>query len=355
MFERLGAPVELRHPLDDAAHPTLAAVNTVEIPARDNHVHGYLFEGNFSSPRFTAFSPPPAGDQRASEPRPLRPDRSSRRSLVVAVSRRPCPGECRHRRTRDIVVEHEWCPLEKTDLISEWGRLAVTRSARRGRPDQAGRRPARGMVGRLGWKKGYEFALMVFATLRERILGLRVDIIGDGNLRGELECASPIFGSGTRCGCRASRATSPLLLERFDCVSCSPPSSKGCRMLSPEAMAMRFSLPTTSAGQRRGRRGDGVSGLLVLPARRGGARDRYPTEHSRSASARCRRAPRPRLRWPGAMPLSARSFAAISPPGAGVRESRLPRPIRHLTTTAPRLRNLAGRQRTLSRGPLVPG
>jgi len=265
VFERLGAPVRSFGIRSTMLHTrTLAAVNTVarEFRRRDIHVvHGYLFEGNFLAALV---------GRRARRPVTLVSKRSldrygrlDHRAAAWLSNRLADRVLVNATAVRDIVVEHEWCPLEKIDLIPN-GVDLPTRSGKARPPDPRGDGPLVGMVGRLGWKKGYEFALDAFAALRERIPGLRVDIIGDGNLRGELERRIAELRLGNTVRLLGQQSDVATFLERFDCFVLSS-VIEGMPNALLEAMAMRLPAVTTSAGGSAEVVEDGVSGLLVPP------------------------------------------------------------------------------------------
>ena len=120
------------------------------------------------------------------------------------------------------------------------------------------------MVGRLGWKKGYEFALRAFARLRERIPGLRVDIVGDGDLREGLEAQSRELGLEETVRFLGQRNDVHARMRGFDCYVLSS-VVEGMPNALLEAMALGRPVVTTSAGGSAEVVVDGESGMVVPP------------------------------------------------------------------------------------------
>jgi glycosyltransferase involved in cell wall biosynthesis len=265
VFERLGAPVRSFGIRSTMLHSrTLAAVSTVarELRRRDVHVvHGYLFEGNFLAALVgrRARRPVTLVSKRSLD-RYGRPDRRAAAWLSNRLADRVLVNAAA---VRDIVIHHEWCAPEKIDLIPN-GVDLPTRTGTARPPDPRGDGPLVGMVGRLGWKKGYEFALQAFAVLRERIPSLRVDIVGDGDLRGELERRIDELGLRGTVQLLGQRSDVPACLERFDCFVLSS-VIEGMPNALLEAMSMRLPVVTTSAGGSAEVVEDGISGLVVPP------------------------------------------------------------------------------------------
>jgi L-malate glycosyltransferase len=265
LFERLGAPVRSFGIRSTMLHTrTLGAVNAVarEFRRRDVHVvHGYLFEGNFLAALV---------GRRARRPVTLVSKRSldrygriDRRAAAWLSNRLADRVLVNADAVRDIVVDHEWCDPAKIDVIPNGVDLPTRVGAPRS-PDPRGDGPLVGMVGRLGWKKGYEFALEAFAALRGRIPNLRVDIVGDGDLRGEIEQRIERLGLGDTVRLLGQRSDVPACLERFDCFVLSS-VIEGMPNALLEAMSMRLPVVTTSAGGSAEVVEDGVSGLVVPP------------------------------------------------------------------------------------------
>jgi glycosyltransferase involved in cell wall biosynthesis len=266
VFERLGVPVRSFGIRTTMLHRrTLTAVNEAarELRRRDVHVvHGYLFEGNFLAALVgrRAHRPVTLVSKRSLD----RYGRLDRRAAAWLSNRLADRVLVNATAVRDVVVEHEWCAPEKIDVIPNGVDLPTRTGAAPAR-DPRGDGPLVGMVGRLGWKKGYEFALDAFATLRERVPGLRVDIVGDGVLRPELERRIEELRLGDTVRLLGQRSDVPACLERFDCFVLSS-VIEGMPNALLEAMAMRLPVVTTSAGGSAEVVEDGVSGLVVPPA-----------------------------------------------------------------------------------------
>jgi glycosyltransferase involved in cell wall biosynthesis len=268
VFERLGAPVRSFGIRSTMLHTrTLGAVSRValELRRRDVQVvHGYLFEGNFLAALVGRRGRRPVTlVSKRSLDRYGRPDRRAAAWLSNRLADRVLVNATA---VREIVVDHEWCRSDKIDLIPNGVDLPVrARGASRSSPDARGDGPLVGMVGRLGWKKGYEHALEAFALLRDRVPGLRVDIVGDGSLRAEIESRIETLGLGDTVQLLGQRSDVPACLERFDCFVLSS-IIEGMPNALLEAMAMSLPVVTTSAGGSAEVVEDGVSGLVVPPA-----------------------------------------------------------------------------------------
>ncbi len=269
-FERLGAPVRsfgIRRTMLRPA--TLSAVGRVARELRRRHVpivHGYLFEGNFLAAaigRWGRF--PVVLVSKRSLDRYARPDR---RLAAWATNRAADRVLANATAVRDIVIAHEGCRPEKIDLIPNGVALPERPPAptpARPEADERGDGPLVGMVGRLGWKKGYEHALAAFALLRSRLPTLRVDIIGDGPLRADIEARIERLGLSTCVRLLGQRNDVPRHLLRFECFVLSS-VIEGMPNALLEAMALGRPVVTTAAGGSAEVVEDGRSGLVVPPA-----------------------------------------------------------------------------------------
>src|SRR6185436_15422370 len=79
--------------------------------------------------------------------------------------------------------------------------------------DPRGNGPLVGMVGRLGWKKGYEFAIDAFARIHAALPEARFDIVGDGSLRSQLEAEAERAGLSSRLRFLGQRRDVPELMR----------------------------------------------------------------------------------------------------------------------------------------------
>ena len=266
-FEKLGVPVRsfgIRSTM-----MSLATASAVRRVARDLQtrnvpiVQGYLFEGNFLAAMVGRLSRRPVTlVSKRSLDRYTRLDhriaawlsnRFADRVTVNAIA------------VRNIVLEHERCSPSKIELIPNGVPLPsayAPRPAPEAEPDPRGDGPLVGMVGRLGWKKGYEFALEAFALVRERIPNLRVDIDGDGTLRSELESLSKKLGLESTVRFLGQRDDVATRMRTFDCYVLSS-VIEGMPNALLEAMAASCPVVTTSAGGSAEIVEHGESGLVV--------------------------------------------------------------------------------------------
>ncbi|MFP6664231.1 MAG: glycosyltransferase [Deltaproteobacteria bacterium] len=231
-----------------------------EFRARDIQiVHGYLFEGNFLAALTGLLARTPV---RFVAKRSL--DRYTRRDrrLAAALSNRLADRVLVNAESvLELVAEHEWCPRERLLCIPNGVELPASTM----RPPFDPEHPRIGMVGRLGWKKGYGYALEAFALLRQRIPGLRVEIVGDGNLRDELAERRDALGLKDCVSFLGRRDDVPRLLPEWDIYLLSS-IIEGMPNALLEAMAAGMPVVTTDAGGCAEIVEDGVSGLLVAKA-----------------------------------------------------------------------------------------
>jgi len=267
VFEQEGVPVRSFGIEKTLVSPrTFAAAARVarDFRARDVAVvHGYLFEGNLLAALAGRLGRRPVTlvSKRSLD----RYDRADRRLAAALSNRLADRVTVNATAVGDLVAEHEWCPASKIVRIPNGvalpSRPATTASgvaARRDRP------PVVGMVGRLGWKKGYEHALRAAAIVRDAIPGVRFDIVGEGAQRSELEQLCGSLGLGETVRFLGQRRDVPELVAGFDCYMLSS-VIEGMPNALLEAMALRRPVVTTSAGGSAEVVEDGVSGLIVAP------------------------------------------------------------------------------------------
>lgn len=233
--------------------------------ARDVHiVHAYLFEGNLLGTIAGRMAKRPVilVSKRSLD----RYDRWDRRAAAWWCNRKATRVLVNALAVRNVVLEHEGCPPAKIEHIPNGVRLPdpLTIAESTDPPDPRGDGPLVGMVGRLGWKKGYEFALRAFARLRERIPGLRVDIVGDGDLREGLEAQSRELGLEETVRFLGQRNDVHARMRGFDCYVLSS-VVEGMPNALLEAMALGRPVVTTSAGGSAEVVVDGESGMVVPP------------------------------------------------------------------------------------------
>ena len=270
VFEREGVPVRSFGIRGTMMSPrTLSAVRRVaaDFRARGVHVvHGYLFEGNFLAALVgrLAGTPVTLVSKRSLD----RYDRFDRRAAAWLSNRLASRVTVNAEAVRTITIEHERCAPERIVLIPNGVALpssvaGSTAPAQAG-ADPRGDGPLVGMVGRLSWKKGYEFALAAVVKLKDRIPGLRFDVVGDGEQRAELEASARRLGLDGTVRFLGQRRDVPELMRTFDCYVLSS-VIEGMPNALLEAMALGRPVVTTSAGGSAEVVIDGESGLVVPP------------------------------------------------------------------------------------------
>lgn len=270
VFEREGVPVRSFGISGTMMSPrTLSAVRRVAADFRARGVqvvHGYLFEGNFLAALVgkLAGTPVTLVSKRSLD----RYKRFDHRAAAWLSNRLASRVTVNAAAVRDITIDHERCAPERIVLIPNG--VALPASSATSAPlapsadDPRGNGPLVGMVGRLSWKKGYEFALSAAALLRDRIPGLRFDIVGDGELRRELEDEAQRLGLAGTVRFLGQRRDVPELMRTFDCFMLSS-VIEGMPNALLEAMALGRPAVTTSAGGSAEVVIDGESGLVVPP------------------------------------------------------------------------------------------
>jgi glycosyltransferase involved in cell wall biosynthesis len=119
-------------------------------------------------------------------------------------------------------------------------------------------------VGRLAAQKGLGTLLRALPALRERGLSLRVALVGDGPLRGELEGYVAEAGLGDMVTFLGFRTDVGDLVNASDAIV-APSLWEGLSISVLEAMAFGKPIVATDIGSNRELLEDGVSGLLVPP------------------------------------------------------------------------------------------
>ncbi|MEW6269381.1 MAG: glycosyltransferase [Thermodesulfobacteriota bacterium] len=267
VFEREGVPVRSFGIRSTMLSPrTLASVDRVarDMKQRGVHVvHGYLFEGNFLAALVgrRARLPVTLVSKRSLD-RYGRVDRRLAAWLSNQLADRVLVNA---EAVRDVVVQHEWCASRRIVMIPNGVALPSSSDAPASADDDArGRGPLVGMVGRLSWKKGYDHAIAAADLLRARIPDVRVDIVGDGPLRADLEAQVARLGLGGTVRFLGQRRDVPDLMRRFDCFVLSS-IIEGMPNALLEAMALGRPVVTTSAGGSAEVVVDGESGFVVPP------------------------------------------------------------------------------------------
>jgi glycosyltransferase involved in cell wall biosynthesis len=268
VFEREGVPVHSFGISGTMLSPrTLSAVRRVarDFRARGVHVvHGYLFEGNFLAALVGRLARTPVTlVSKRSLDRYGRFDRRAAAWLSNQLADRVTVNAAA---VYDVVVEHERCAPSRIVNIPNGVALPATNDATAATvaDDPRGRGPLVGMVGRLSWKKGYPIALEAAALLRDRIPGMRFDIVGEGEQRAELEQRAHALGLGDTVRFLGQRRDVPDLMRGFDCFVLSS-VIEGMPNALLEAMALGRPVVTTSAGGSAEVVLDGDCGFVVPP------------------------------------------------------------------------------------------
>lgn len=263
-FEDAGAPV--RSFGIDATMMSPATLSAAASVARDLRqrdvriVHGYLFEGNVLAGLVGRLGRLPLTivSKRSLD----RYDRVDRRIAAALSNRMADVVTVNAAAVRDLVAEHEWYPARRMALIPNGVALPARPADAPGRPGKQG--PVVGMVGRLGWKKGYPHAVRAASIVRKRVPGVRFDIVGDGAMRGELEAQVRQAGLDDTVRFLGQRRDVADLMAGFDCYALSS-VIEGMPNALLEAMASGLPVITTSAGGSAEVVVDGESGLVVPP------------------------------------------------------------------------------------------
>lgn len=121
-----------------------------------------------------------------------------------------------------------------------------------------------GAVGRLEPQKRFDRLLEVFADLRRDRPRLRLVLVGEGALRGELEATARRLGAGSDCRLLGHRSDVADLHHAFDLFVQSS-DYEGTPNVVLEAMALGTPVVATAAGGTAELIEDGVQGLIVPP------------------------------------------------------------------------------------------
>lgn len=121
-----------------------------------------------------------------------------------------------------------------------------------------------GAVGRLEPQKRFDRLLEVFVELRRECPRLRLVLVGEGGLRGELEAAARRLGAGRDCLLLGHRSDVADLHHAFDLFVQSS-DYEGTPNVVLEAMALETPVVATAAGGTAELIQDGVHGLIVPP------------------------------------------------------------------------------------------
>jgi glycosyltransferase involved in cell wall biosynthesis len=117
-------------------------------------------------------------------------------------------------------------------------------------------------VGRLAVQKRPELAVRAFAELHRLRPEARLDIVGDGPLRPEIDALVSSYGLRGSVKLLGARADVPVLLAKASCLILTS-SSEGCPLTVIEAMASGVPVVSTPVGGVPELVADGETGLLT--------------------------------------------------------------------------------------------
>lgn len=120
-----------------------------------------------------------------------------------------------------------------------------------------------GIVASLTAPKGHETLLRGVATLRERLPGLRLAIVGDGPLRGRLEALTAELGLQERVVFFGFQRAVADFFAAFDVLVSASHDNEGCSNSILEAMALSTPVIATDIGGNRELVSDGETGYLI--------------------------------------------------------------------------------------------
>jgi len=124
--------------------------------------------------------------------------------------------------------------------------------------------PLVGAVGRLHRQKGFGYLVAAMAQVREHIPDVRLLLIGDGELRGELEAQARAAGLSEAAVFAGMRLNIPEILATLD-VFALPSLWEGMPNVVLEAMAAGLPVVATAVGGTPEVVVNGVTGFLVPP------------------------------------------------------------------------------------------
>jgi glycosyltransferase involved in cell wall biosynthesis len=175
------------------------------------------------------------------------------------------------RSTRDFLVEKRFVPRDRVSLVwngaplDEFAPAGRERAVRvRGELGLPAEAPVIGSIGRLNAQKGHRFLLDAAAPLCERHPGLRVLIVGDGDLMDDLRTQAAKLRISDRVVFAGHRTDVPDLLAALD-VFCISSLYEGTPLALFEAMAAGRAVVSTAVDGCREILEDEVTGLLVPP------------------------------------------------------------------------------------------
>ena len=124
--------------------------------------------------------------------------------------------------------------------------------------------PLLGSIGRLHRQKGLPDLLVALAQVQGRVPGVRLLLIGEGELRGELESQASALGLSETMVFAGARTDVPAIMAALD-VLVLPSLWEGLPNIVLEAMAAGLPVVATNVGGTPEVVVEGVTGLLVPP------------------------------------------------------------------------------------------
>lgn len=178
-------------------------------------------------------------------------------------------------RRADFVACASWFMRAQAMRVAahgDWGRLHVVRCgidpAAMPRPAETSAGPVRFVcVGRLSSEKGHRGLLEAFGMVRQRIPGARLDLVGDGPLRGEVEALAGQLGiSGAVIFHGALSEAETLAQIAAADILVLPSFMEGLPLVIMEAMALGKPVIASGVAGIPELVRDGANGILVPPS-----------------------------------------------------------------------------------------
>ena len=175
------------------------------------------------------------------------------------------------RSTRDFLVDERFVPAERVRLI--WNGAPLDEfahppaGARESVRRELGLSPetlAIGTIGRLSVQKGQRDLLDAAAQVAREFRDVRFVLVGDGDLRPELEAQAAALGLGDRVVFAGHRPDIPAVLAAID-VLCISSTYEGTPLALFEAMAAGKPIVSTAVDGCREVLADELTGLLTPP------------------------------------------------------------------------------------------
>ncbi|MFQ5673767.1 MAG: glycosyltransferase family 4 protein [Nitrospinales bacterium] len=104
-----------------------------------------------------------------------------------------------------------------------------------------------GSVGRLEWEKGFQNLLAAFRGIADRHAAVRLDLVGEGSLRPQLESEAEKVGLASRVRFRGALPHDAAIYKEMD-VYIQPAISEGSSITILEAMGMGIPVVATDSG-----------------------------------------------------------------------------------------------------------